>query len=317
MVERADPQSGVGSIASRSVQSNEDFWRVRNLLSETVPISPFGLNWDVRRWDGKYFYNPSGAWSADWIEQVTLWETGEGVLVGVVNPEGSGNAHLQVHPDYRHLEEEMIAWAEGHLSIPVNNGRERQLVLFVYEYDVQRQRLLTERSYEKMPYGGVLRHMRLGHQPLAQPTVTEGYTLRCTHPDDRTDCQRIADLLNAAFGRNFHNAEEYQMFAKLAPSFRPELDLVMETPDGSFAAYVGVPYDEANRRGIFEPVCTHPDHQRKGLALALMLEGLLRLKACGAIDVIVDTGDMIPANRLYSSIGFTEAYKSYAWRKVF
>jgi hypothetical protein len=48
-----------------------------------------------------------------------------------------------------------------------------------------------------------------------------------------------------------------------------------------------------------------------------MQEGLLRLRAIGAIDVMVGTGDMIPANRLYDSLGFTEAYKGHIWQKVF
>lgn len=47
-----------------------------------------------------------------------------------------------------------------------------------------------------------------------------------------------------------------------------------------------------------------------------MQDGLLRLRAMGAIDVTVDTGDMIPANHLYDSLDFTEAYKGYAWRKI-
>jgi len=65
-----------------------------------------------------------------------------------------------------------------------------------------------------------------------------------------------------------------------------------------------------------EPVCTHPDHRRKGLAQALMQEGLLRLRDLGALEASVDTGNMLPANRFYDSIGFTEAYRGYAWRKV-
>lgn len=93
----------------------------------------------------------------------------------------------------------------------------------------------------------------------------------------------------------------------------PELDLVAVAPDGRFAAYAGVPYDEFNKQGIFEPVCTHPDHRERGLAKALMQEGLHRLKTLGAIDVIVGTGDMLPANRLYDSLGFTEMYKGNYW----
>jgi GNAT superfamily N-acetyltransferase len=126
----------------------------------------------------------------------------------------------------------------------------------------------------------------------------------------------MSDLLNAAFRRDFHNAKEYHNFCRLAPSFHPELDLVAVAPNGTFAAYVGVPYDAVNRRGIFEPVCTHPDHQRKGLAGALMQEALLRLRAIGAVDATVDTGDMLPANRFYDSMGFSEVYQGYAWQRV-
>jgi hypothetical protein len=48
-----------------------------------------------------------------------------------------------------------------------------------------------------------------------------------------------------------------------------------------------------------------------------MVEGLHRLKALGAVDVSVDTGDMIPANRLYDRIGFTEVCLGHVWRKEF
>ncbi len=101
-----------------------------------------------------------------------------------------------------------------------------------------------------------------------------------------------------------------------SPSFRHDLDLVAVAPDGAFAAYIGMTCDEVNRSAEFEPVCTHPDHQRKGLAHALMLDGLHRLKALGAVDVFVDTGDQVAANKLYEVVGFTEAYKGYIWRKL-
>jgi hypothetical protein len=49
---------------------------------------------------------------------------------------------------------------------------------------------------------------------------------------------------------------------------------VAEASDGSFAAHVGLTLDEVNGHGIVEPVCTGPDHQRRGLARALILDGL-------------------------------------------
>ena len=311
----------VDNTAQRAIErpfrSDEDFWGVRNLLIETYPITPTGFNWEVRRWDGWRFYAADPTWDSNWEKVVRLWETEDRKLVGAVHPEGTGDAHLELHPDYRHIEEDMIAWAEEHLSRSTDDGQRRQLSIFVFDYDLPRRGILEKRGYEKTPSGGVTRRLRFGNEPYPQPIIADGYILRTTRPQDDSDCQGIADILNAAFNRDFHIAGEFRSLAIHAPCFRQDLDLVAVAPDGSFAAYVGAPYNEANQYGVFEPVCTHPDHQRKGLARTLMLEALHRLKALGATDVYVGTGDQVAANRLYDSIGFTEAHKGCDWRKVF
>lgn len=307
--------AGTPTMIARPMRDDNDFVRMRALLIDTVPITPIGFNWDMRRLDGKRFYNANLDEDRLLARPVQLWEDADGRLAGYVLSESAGDAHLQVHPDFRHLEREMIVWAEGHLAVDGPEVNQRELEIYVYTYDALRQQILAERGYEQMAYGGMCRHLRLGGQPIPEVVVAEGYSLRATKPDDLADCQRIADLLNAAFNRDFHNALEYQNFARQAPSFHSDLDLVVVAPDGGFAAYIGVPYDSANRRGIFEPVCTHPAHQRKGLARALMLEAFHRLRAVGAVDVTVDTGDAVAANAFYTSMGFTEAYKGAAWRK--
>lgn len=302
------------TIYSRPVQ-RADYERIAAFLRQTQAIAPPCFNWDIRRWEGKCWYDVEETGNPHWHEQSQLWQTADHQLVALVHTEGAGFPHMQIHPDYRHLEAEMIDWAEAHLAAPQADSPHHQLQFFVYDYDAQRQQLLGERGYQKMAYGGVVRLMRLGQRPLPAPELPPGYSLRHTDPENGRDAQQIADLLNAAFNRDFHTALEYQQFTRHAPSFRAELDLVAVAADGRFAAYVGIPYDDTNQRGIFEPVCTHPHHQQRGLAKALMHEGLHRLKAYGAIDVEVGTGDMIPANRLYTSMGFTEAYKGYYWRR--
>lgn len=300
------------SIHSRAVR-REDYDRIRDLLLQTQSLSPPGFNWDIRRWEGKCWYDPHPTGNPDWHKNSRLWETNAGMLTGLVHPDSPGFPYIEVHPDYRHLETEMIAWAEDNLAEPQTDDKGRKLQFFVYDYDVHRQRILEERGYQKMAYGGVIRHMRLGCQPLAQPNLAEGFSMRTTDPESDPDARQIADLLNAAFNRTFHTGLEYRQFTRRATCYRPELDLVAVAPDGRFAAYVGIPYDAYNKRGIFEPVCTHPDHRQKGLAKALMQEGLRRLKAWGAIDVVVETGDMIPANLLYAGLGFTAMYKGTYW----
>lgn len=306
----------ITTITSRPMQDDEDWWRVRYLLIETYPLTPTAFNWEIRRWDGSRFHNDPSVWKPEWTRTHHLWETANGHLVGVVHPDYPGNASLQLHPDYRHLiEEGMIEWAEQNLAATTVDGK--WLEVSAFEYDSPRQRLLEKRGYQKMTYGGISHRMRFGGRPIPQPVLAEGYFLRTTRPDDFDDCQRIADLLNAAFKRNFHHGKEQEVFMKHSPSFRHELNLVAEAPDGSFAAYAGVTFIAANRYGVFEPVCTHPQHQRKGLARALMIEGMHRLKALGATDAYVGTGLGREANYLYVAVGFEEAQTDYTWRKVF
>ncbi len=241
-----------------------------------------------------------------------LWESEEGRLVGAVHPDGPGWACPELHPDWRHLEEELLDWAESALPAVSGAGDSRYLRLFVWDYDAPRRRLLERRGYEKTAEAGTVRRMRFGRCALPRPALAGGYRLRTTRPDE-PDYERMAVLLNRSFGRTIHSAAEYRNFTTHSPSFRHDLNLVAEAGDGSFAAHVGLTYEERNRYAIIEPVCTHPDHCRRGLASTLMLEGMHRVHALGATDAYVDTGERIPANELYDSLGFGEAYTGHTW----
>ena len=111
------------------------------------------FNWDVRRLEGKRFYHPDPDHNSKWQIQVQLWETEDGRLFGAVNHESPGDAHLQIHPDFRYLEEEMIAWAEGSLAAPVENGPQRAIEMVVYEYDALRQHLLSSAATKRRHSG--------------------------------------------------------------------------------------------------------------------------------------------------------------------
>ncbi|MBN2471162.1 MAG: GNAT family N-acetyltransferase [Anaerolineae bacterium] len=306
------------TITARPYRFADDFWRVRDLLIETYPITGLGFNWEIRRWDGSHFHDADPASSAKWQGRTQVWETAGGRIVGAAHPEGnsSGEAHLQIHPDYRaQLEPEMLDWAETHLAAP-NAAGQPELAIFVFDYDFPRRHLLEARGYVQQAWGGVQRRMFFGERALPAPELAEGYTLHTLSADRPEDGDRLAALLNTAFNRDFHVGADFTNFARQAPCFREELHLAAVAPDGVFGAHVAVIYDEANRRALYEPVCTHPDHQRKGLARALMIEGLHRVKTLGALAITVETGDQVPANRLYEALGFTEAYKGYGWVKT-
>lgn len=306
----------------RRLQDDNDVAHIRSVLAQSYAHTPLGFNWDVRRWDGQRFYQPGAALNLEWAARVQVW-LHEDTIVAAVCLEGEpGNEwtiNLLIDPAWRTLESAMVAWGESTIAARDTSPATR-VEISVGNDDIARQLLLTARGYQPTAHTGVIRRLHFGSRHWSPPHIAPGYMLRATHPCEgqcqQTDCQAIADLLNAAFNRDFHNAAEYHTFTQHAPSFRRDLDLVAVAPDGTLAAYVGIPYDAHNNLGIFEPVCTHPAHRRLGLAQSLMTEGLIRLKALGAASVIVETGDAVPANRLYESMGFDETARSTIWQRT-
>ena len=285
---------------------------MRHQLIETYPLTPLGFNWEIRRWDGWRSWRDFSASTGSWHDLVRLWETADGDLAGAVHPEGEGELFLQIHPDYRDLEDEMIAWGEDNLD--VYREQQRQLDLFIYDHDDFRRDLAARRGYEALPYGGVARRTRLDRE-IPRGGLAPGYFLRSVRADER-DYERAAALLNAAFNRTLHTAAEYAHMSTHSLSYRHLLDLVAEASDGSFAALVGVSLDLENRLAVVEPVCTHPAHRRNGLARTLINAGLNRVKALGAVEAVLGTGDDPGANALYEATGFTEVNHGLVWRKV-
>ncbi len=69
--------------------------------------------------------------------------------------------------------------------------------------------------------------------------------------------------------------------------------------DGELVAFCTLWLDPVTRTGYFEPCGTDPDHQRKGLGKAVMLEAMRRAKD---MDCVTVGGYSDAANALYSSV---------------
>jgi ribosomal protein S18 acetylase RimI-like enzyme len=298
-------------IGNRPYRGAEDFWPVRDFLATLYPIALPAVVWDVRRWDGSHCHSdPPGLDDARAV-RTRLWEAPGGRIVAATLSEGGRQIHPHAHPEYRRLLDEVFAWSEQAAAAA---GLEAVLV-HVWDHDAETRRIAERRGYRRTGGWEILRALRFGAEPLPMPLMPAGYRMRTTRDDD-DDHRAIAALLNAAFDRTFHHAGELRSFQATAPSFRRDLDLIAVASDGTLAAYAAVCWDSRNARGIFEPVCTHPDHRQRGLAKALMLEGMRRARAMGAEVIDVGTGDMDPANALYDSLPFAEVYRGRFWEKV-
>ncbi len=306
------------TIIARPLADHGDFMRVRQFLIDTYALYGSYFNWEIRRWEGQWYWGLPGD-ERDVINYTRLYETASGDLVGAVHIEGSqpGNAWIEIHPDYRHIEPEMIDFAEANLA-RINDDGTRHLDWFVYDEDTLRRDLLAQRGYTEdtnhwgVQLGGLLSTM-LERIP-DETTPPPGYVIRAMQPGEQ-DAAHWANATGKVFG---HTTDVQAILTfQQSPSYDHNLHIIAQAPDGTFAAFAGLTVDPTNRTAIFEPVGTHPDHRRRKLASLVMWEGMRRLQARGDIDrVVLDTGDAVPANRLYDALGFKDNRRTHRWHKT-
>lgn len=87
--------------------------------------------------------------------------------------------------------------------------------------------------------------------------------------------------------------------------YRPELDLVVYDGDDDVAAYGLFWLDTETATGVVEPMRTHDDHQRRGLARHVLTAGVDRLAESGTERISIGYEPANPASgHLYRSVGF-------------
>ena len=138
---------------------------------------------------------------------------------------------------------------------------------------------------------------------LDPPRVPDGYTLRSVRIPDDIPARVVVH--RAAFAPSKMTEAKYELLIGQR-LYAPERDIVIEAPDGTFAAFAMCWADPVGSIGEFEPVGTHPDHQRRGLGRVIMRHGLRLMRAAGLRDALVFSLQSNAASEaLYRSAGFT------------
>jgi mycothiol synthase len=306
------------ALTMRRYRDQDDYWQVRRFLREVFLLNNRReLSWQVYRWDCWRWHGVENLDQGPMEQNVFIWETTDGRIGAVLNPEGKGEVYLQVHPGLRtpELEEEMLAIAEEHLPVTNSNNR-RRLRIWANEGDTLRREILMRRGYVRNGLPEYQRRRTL-EAPIPDEAVPPGYLVRALgegaelpercfasglafHPDDIQHA--VDNREDVTWYRNIQNA----------PLYRRDLDLVVLTPDGAVASFCTVWFDDVTRCGAFEPVGTAPAYQRRGLGKAAMCEGLRQLRRMGADMAYVGSYDTA-AHALYASVGFTEYELSEPW----
>jgi len=300
----------------RAYRDEDDYWHIREFLRQVLLLEGhWQRSWHVARLDYWRWHGIENCKGCRPIEAVTwLWEA-DGQIVATLNPEGSGEAFLQVHPAWRstQLEEEMLAVAEERLAAP--NAEGKRLYVWANARDNVRRDVLTRRGYVQKGKAEYQRRCWMS-APLPDVPVAGGYTVRALGDVEELPARSWASW------RAFHPDEpderyqgwEWYHNIQRQPLYRRDLDMVAVAPSGEVASFCTIWYDDVTRSGYVEPVGTAPEHQRHGLGKAVMSEGLRRLARLGALVAFVGSYSAT-AHALYNSVGFTEYELCEPWVK--
>ncbi|MDX9831080.1 MAG: GNAT family N-acetyltransferase, partial [Anaerolineae bacterium] len=226
-------------LTMRPYQTEDDYWRIRAFLREVMLLNDVReKSWPVARLDYWRWHVALNCEERESIAEVVfLWETADGRLAAVLNPEGTGEAHLQVHPGLRtrEMEDEMLATAEAHLAAQ-RDGR-RVLVVWADDQDEQRLDLLRRRGYNKGKWVESQWRRDLD-APIPDAPIPPGYTVRSLGEVDELPARSWASW------RGFHPDEpdedyqgwEWYLNIQRCPLYRRDLDIVAVAPGGEIAS---------------------------------------------------------------------------------
>lgn len=295
------------TIRMRRYGHPRDSDRVSNFLVQHYQPGNRDGNWLQPAWEYMH-YHPALDGSA--LDRIGIWEDG-GEIVAVAHYEsGLGEAFFQLHPGYAQLKAEMLDYAEGKLCGLSRTGR-RYVHAYIHAHDAGFEALARARGYQRMPaYDRPLSRFTIP-APFPEIVLPDGYRLKSLQEDN--DMVKIDRVLWRGFDHEGESPPENmagRRKAQSAPSFRKDLNIVVEAPDGGFVSYSGTWFEATNRYAYVEPVATDPDYRRRGLGRAAVLEGIRRCAELGATVAYV--GSDLP---FYMAIGFAKVYISQCWTK--
>ena len=247
-----------------------------------------------------------------------FWLDGDRVVAFVFYEAPVTDIFFSVRRGYEFLADGLVDYAVS--AMPDFGGRQRLVLFNGQEYlkaaAAKRGFVLTE-EYED-------RHFDFRNE-LNHP-LPEGYHF--VDPKD-ADGLKLAKLLWYGFGHGDEGpfegwdreddsfewtpAKSYKgvigPMTAPAPHSTHEYDVIIADENGEYVCFSGMWWVPENKLAYMEPLCTHPDHRRKGLAAAALSRHYHRMKALGATHM---TGGGDP---FYEKLGYGKGLHWTKWKR--
>lgn len=300
------------TMNNRPFDHGTDYKKVSEFLIQNYLPGNADGNWLEPQWEYANFHPMLDHENMD---RWQIWEVGAEMVAFAHYEWQMGEGFFEFHSDYRHLRQELLDYAELYLTgISSKDGR-KYLCAYVNDYDLPMLDLVQDRGYQKDEEG--TRPIYRFEIPDLYPSISLPAGFQKTSLADECDWSKVHRVMWRGFnhtGEPPGGEEELISRRKMfdTPKARRDLKIAVRAPNGDFAAFCGMFYEENNQFAYVEPVATDPDYRRLGLGKAAVREGIRRCVELGAKEAFVGSDQLF-----YQAIGFRKVFNSECWVKYF
>ncbi|MBI5933980.1 MAG: GNAT family N-acetyltransferase [Chloroflexi bacterium] len=261
------------------------------------------------------------SWALDDPENVRLWFDEHGqMLAWVVFNTPFWTIDYACHAEAESaVFPEILDWTDQHANRILGTEHGHSCWFFcTFSGQAERMRALERAGFQDQsnvaedPWSKVLMR-RSGDAPVKVYQPPAGFTVRPLAGEK--EAEQYVELHRSVFGSK-NMTLDWRRRTIQHPDYKPELDLVIESPSGQLVAFCICWFDDATKEGHVEPLGCHKDFRQYALGRVAFSEGLRRLQALGAHNIFLETDSYRnTAFRLYESFDFQVIQDVLVYRK--
>ncbi|MFC1887456.1 GNAT family N-acetyltransferase [Candidatus Cloacimonadota bacterium] len=288
----------------------KEYFQMRDLLIESYRLHPKPLNWLIGRldnWRYASFTDKIKETPNYYTKNAHLWYTAEGKLAGFfISENGKKGFEIQIHPEHRELEEEILSWV-------LNNWLKDRggLYSWAYGWDDRRIGLLESKGFINEGLEAVDFRYDL---KIFNEDIKLNAEYQYEKFSDRFNYEEHIETQRLAFNRTKDQLNREWFETKcIAPGYSEDWDFLIANSKGHHITFCVAWIDELNKFAEIDPVGTHPDHRREGLAKAVINHCFVELNKSGYGSAQI-LGFSDAAKTLYKSLKPVEEYEIYRFK---
>lgn len=265
------------------------------------------------------------SWALDDPKNVVLWfDEHQQLMAWAALQTPFWTIDYAFHPSVPEVHAEILAWADHHARFMLNTEYGHPC-WFVTVFSEQTERIcdLEKAGFKCQADVGKDSWLKVfmrrpGDAPVKAYKAPQRYTVRPLAGEKEMGA--YVELHQAVF-ESKNMTVEWRRRTLRHPAYTPELDLVVEAPDGRLVSFCICWLNksvEGGPIGQIEPLGCHKDFGHLALGRVALSEGLRRLQSLGAKNIFVETDNYRNiAFRLYESFDFQKIQDVLIYRKEY